>query len=138
MHYISLACDLYASGFTSILDFTRNVSFSNPGAYIPLCEFNTCLRLEGLNNSDRRNTYFRHIMIFLGIQQLRDLPPFLISQGASVLPSFSNPGAYIPFTRSYPSANFKLSTIIILIPEIHEEQHSSTSLQHDLDTYSGG
>jgi len=28
MHYISLACDLYASGFTSILDFTRNVSFS--------------------------------------------------------------------------------------------------------------
>jgi hypothetical protein len=138
MHYISLACDLYASGFTSILDFTRNVSFSNPGAYIPLCEFNTCLRLEGLNNSDRRNTYFRHIMIFLGIQQLRDLPPFLISQGASVLPSFSNPGAYIPFTRSYPFVNFKLSTIIILIPEIHEEQHGSTSLQHDLDTYSGG
>src|SRR6267378_729980 len=67
-----------------------------------------------------------------------DLSPFLISQGASEFPSFSNPGAYIPFTRSYPSVNFKLSTIIILIPEIHEKQHGSTSLQHDLDTYSGG
>jgi len=41
---------------------------------------------------------------------LPGLPPFLISQGASVLPSFSNPGAYIPFTRSYPFVNFKLST----------------------------
>src|SRR6267378_1713820 len=85
-----------------------------------------------------RNEAISRRLTCTGMRLIPGLPPFLISQGASVLPSFSNPGAYIPFTRSYPFVNFKLSTIIILIPEIHEEQHGSTSLQHDLDTYSGG
>src|SRR5467141_710910 len=45
-----------------------------------------------------RNEAISRRLTCTGMRLIPGLPPFLISQGASVLPSFSNPGAYIPFT----------------------------------------